>query len=163
MNADLENRILELLLKTPSRALPLRDVHRVLATEFGVRAGTLAQFRERLRDGSGELLMVEPENPFGDGAGWPPGLHHEYEVALREAGVDLGPWVTATAHDPPTEPGLARALVRASLLELWRTCNGDAGLRTVLGRALADMQEDGPEVAPARTPEEPGPEGEAAA
>lgn len=140
MDTNLENRILDLLLETPTRALPVHEVHRVLTTELGVRAGTLGQLRERLRDGTGELLLVEPENPLGEVADWPPVLRDEYEVALRDAGVDVGPWVTATAPGSQAEAGLAPALLRASLLELWRSCNGKKGLRTAVAKALADMR-----------------------
>jgi hypothetical protein len=137
---DLETRILDLLREAPGRALPVREVHRVLTAELGPRTGSLAQFHERLRTDPGPLLMVEPESPLGDGADWPAGARPEYERALRDAGLETEAWLTtaASCSDPRRESPDAE--VAASLLMLWEAADGRPALRAALASALAELR-----------------------
>ena len=140
MNADLEARILDLLREAPARALPLREVHRVLTAELGPAAGSLSHFREGLRANPGELLLVEPESPLGDPAGWPAAARSEYESALRAAGLQTEPWLTAVREpgDPGRESHLAE--VDASLLELWEAAAGQPALRAAVATAITESR-----------------------
>jgi hypothetical protein len=136
MRTDLETRILELLRSAPARTLPLREVHRALIAELGSRIGSLEQLRDRLCAESGALLIVEPDDPLGDGAVWPAGARVEYERALRDAGLDVEPRVTAfVAPDAPPagpEPGD----VDRSLVELWEAAGDRPALRAAIASAL---------------------------
>jgi hypothetical protein len=143
MSADLEPRILDLLREAPARSLPLREVHRALVAELGSRAGSLEQFRERLRAVPGALLVVEPDNPLGDGAAWPAGSRAEYERALRDAGLEVEPWITAfvAAAAPPPEPHVAE--LDHSLIELWDAAGQRPALREAIATALMEMRAPG--------------------
>lgn len=144
MSTDLEVRILDLLREAPAQALPLREVHRALVTELGSRAGSLEQFRERLRGVAGTLLVVEPDNPLvGDGVAWPAGSRAEYERALQDAGLEVEPWVTAfvAATASPSEPDIGE--LDRSLIELWDAAGKRPALREAIATALMDMRAPG--------------------
>jgi len=140
MRTDLEARILDLLRDSPARALPLREVHRALAAELGTGAGSLEQFREHLRAAPGTLVMLEPESPLGDGAAWPSGARAEYERALRDAGLDLEPWVTAFAPGPAFESEARVSELDRSLVELWEVAGARPALRAAIVTALTDAR-----------------------
>jgi hypothetical protein len=140
MDADLEARILELLRASPAMAMPLREVHRLLAAELGPGTGSLPEFRDRLRARPGTLFLVEPESPLGEAASWPAAARSEYEQALREAGLELEPWLTAMAAEAAavSDPGLAH--VGTSLLELWEAAR-DPALREAIASAFAELRQ----------------------
>jgi len=140
MSSDLEARILDLLREAPARTLPLREVHRALVAELGSRAGSLEQFRERLRTLPGSLLVVEPDNPLGDGAAWPAGSRAEYEHALRDAGFEVEPWVTAfvATTASPSEPD--NGVLDRSLIELWDAAGQRPALREAIATALMQVR-----------------------
>ena len=141
MDAKLESRILDLLRAAPAMALPLREVHRVLAAEHGPGTGSLSQFRERLRAHSGALFIIEPENPLGDASCWPAAARSEYEQALREAGLETEPLLTVIAVRGPAgrESPLGLAEIDASLLELWEGTR-DPALRHAVASAFAESR-----------------------
>ncbi|MGD8279482.1 MAG: hypothetical protein PVH00_15695 [Gemmatimonadota bacterium] len=140
MRTDLETRILELLREAPARTLPLREVHSALVAEFGTRAGSLEQLRERLRSDPGTLLVVEPDDPLGDGTVWPAGARAEYERALRDAGLDIEPRVTAfVATGTPRVLEGAGELDR-SLVELWEAAGNRPALRAAIANALMEVR-----------------------
>jgi len=148
MRTDLEARILELLQGAPARTLPLREVHRALVAELGAGAGSLEQLRDRLRAEPGTLLIVEPDDPLGDSAAWPAGSRAEYERALCDAGLDVGPRVTAVV---PIDAPLAGATpddVERALVELWEAASDRPALRSAIVSALMAVR--APPRAPAR-------------
>lgn len=138
MNSDLETRILDLLRESPARSLPLREVHRILTAELGPGAGSLEQFRDRLNARPGAFLVVERESPLGDLTGWPATARAEYEHALRAAGLEVEPVLTAFPIPSPGPDPLDE--VDTALIDLWESAARCPALRAAIASALADTR-----------------------
>jgi hypothetical protein len=140
MGTDLEARILELLHAAPGRTLPLREVHRALVAEIGSRIGSLEQLRERLSADPGSLLIIQPDDPLGDGAAWPEASRAEYQRALRDAGLETEPWVTAFVEAGASPIGTRLIELDRSLIELWEAAADRPALRAAIACALTEVR-----------------------
>jgi hypothetical protein len=151
MDPITEQRITELLRHAATASVPLRRLHGRLASEPGVQVGTYARFAEEIQR-SRAFVVLDRDDPLGDGRDWPPGLRGDYETQLAAAGLDTGPVLTLappalvsvqpgiSGDDGGAAPGAATiALVYASLLDFWETAADDETARGVIGAALTQL------------------------
>lgn len=143
MWTEIEERAVALLSQSPSALVPLSRLHGALETELGPASGSCTELYERLRRHPQVFVILEPPGPPWEPDGELADLRAEYERALREAGIELGPRVAlATVVAPETRPALVPRLdavlrcLEASLVQLWTAAGHDPRRRSELVEAL---------------------------
>jgi hypothetical protein len=153
MDDILEHRLIRILRDSPLPSVAVRDLHTALVAEAGPAIGSASRLMEELRSHGDVFFLLEPENPLGDAACWPPDLRAQYERQLEAAGIVAGPRValaprgrtgsaTFIREVGPTGHGLGDSPpdpLRDSLVEIWEASAHRPDLRRAVATALLNV------------------------
>ena len=162
----LEARLLDLLEREPTRAMPLDRLHGLLAAEVGAGAAGYSRLRRAVESRPDTFVLLEPATPFD--VGLTDEMRAAYTGAVEAARLAPAARVALAVRERPGSPdrpgGVRRAGCRtedgdedgigcpadarraldrldASLLVLWRAARGDAVLRAEVAAAITQADE----------------------
>ncbi len=131
----IRNAAMRVLRRSPSRALDLRELARILGEEerITISPDALAVTLH----GTDELVLLEPADPFGA----LPLVVHEAAPAYHEAlAAPRRCYAIVDAQERPWTPtASAFDALAAPLLQVWRDAAGDASLRRDIADALGGL------------------------
>jgi hypothetical protein len=143
MDAEIESAAARVLRACSTPSVSMRRLHALVVAEIGPEAGSYVRFKDAVRRRRDLFVVVDPDDPLGDGQPWPPSLLAEYRQALSAAGFDAEPVVVLTGtavtgvsllDDEPEDSVMGR--LSRSLVDLLGPARRDPALERAIAQAV---------------------------